>query len=75
MRENATEDGAEVALKALGWLEPDSFALFLNQSGIEPAVLREQAANRETARAVLDFLLANEALLVDFCKMNGSRPN
>ena len=72
MRMTATEEGAEIlALQALGWLagDEDRLSRFLDQSGLIPAALRELADNRDTARAVLDFLLLNEALLLDFCEI------
>jgi hypothetical protein len=64
------QESAEIlALKGLGWLvrNPESLGLFVRASGIEPAALRAGAGSRGTACAVLDFLLANEALLVAFC--------
>lgn len=68
----ATEEGAEIlALQALGWLASDENRLsrFLALSGLDGTTLRAEAASRDTARAVLDFLLADEALLLDFCEI------
>ena len=65
-----TPERAEVlALEGLGWLaaQEDGIQRFLNQSGIDAATLREAAGNRETSVAVLDFLLGNEELLLQFC--------
>ena len=68
----ATEEGAEIlALQALGWLAGDEARLdrFLALSGLDGATLRAEAGNRDTLRAVMDFLLADEELLLDFCEV------
>jgi len=72
MRTNVTEEGAEIlAFQALGWLagDEDRLSRFLALSGLDPASLRDVADSRDAARAVLDFLLSDEALLLDFCEM------
>jgi hypothetical protein len=72
MRTNVTQEGAEtLAFQALGWLagDEDRLSRFLALSGLDPASLRAVADSRDTARAVLDFLLSDEALLLDFCEM------
>jgi len=66
-----TPENAEIlALEALGWLAGDQDAIqrFLDLSGIDGAELRAAAGSPGTAVAVLDFLLANEELLVRFCE-------
>jgi Protein of unknown function (DUF3572) len=66
-----TPENAEIlALEGLGWLAGDGEAIarFLNLSGIDPADLRQAAGEPGTAVAVLDFLLADDALLVAFCE-------
>lgn len=68
----ANEEGAEIlALQALGWLAGDETRLerFLALSGLDGATLRAEAGNRDTLRAVMDFLLADEELLLDFCEI------
>ena len=68
----ATAEGAEIlALQALGWLaaDEDRLSRFLALSGLDGATLRAVADSRDTARAVMDFLLADEALLLDFCEV------
>ena len=72
MRSTLTQESAEIlALQALGWLasDEDRLSRFLALSGLDPAALRDMADNRDTARAVLDFLLSDEALLLDFCEV------
>jgi hypothetical protein len=77
MRNMITAEGAEtLALQALGWLagDEDRLSRFLALSGLDPATLRATADSRETARAVLDFLLGDEALLLDFCEFAAIDP-
>lgn len=38
------------------------------QSGVDVTTLRARAAESDFLVAVLDFLMANEELLVDFCE-------
>ncbi len=66
-----TPERAEVlALEGLGWLagQEDGIQRFLNQSGIDADSLRDAAGSREMGVAVLDFLLGNEELLLQFCE-------
>jgi hypothetical protein len=68
---------AEVlALEGLGWLagQDDGIQRFLNQSGIDADALRDAAGSREMGVAVLDFLLANEDLLLPFCESLSTAP-
>ena len=75
MPHSMSPERAEIlGLEALTWLvaEPDALARFLAGSGVSGADLRESAGSPELTVAVLDFLLANEALLLGFCKASGS---
>jgi hypothetical protein len=77
MAMTATEEGAEIlALQALGWLagDEDRLSRFLALSGLDPAGLRSLADSRDTQRAVMDFLLSDEELLLDFCEIAQIRP-
>ena len=58
-----------LALKALTRIagEADAFSRFLTLSGLELDELRRRAAEPELLAAVLDFLLADDRLLADFC--------
>jgi hypothetical protein len=72
-----TPERAEIlALESLGWLAGEDNALerFLNQSGIDAASLRQAAGSREMSVAVLDFLLGNEELLLQFCESASVAP-
>ncbi|MEJ1969575.1 MAG: DUF3572 domain-containing protein [Rhizomicrobium sp.] len=65
-----TPDRAQIlALKALGFLANSEDALdrFTALSGLDRGTLRERAGEAEMLASVLDFLLSDEALLVDFC--------
>jgi hypothetical protein len=77
MTMTATTEGAEIlALQALGWLagDQDRLSRFLALTGLDPATLRALADSRDTARAVMDFLLSDEELLLDFCEIAQIRP-
>jgi hypothetical protein len=69
-----TPENAEIlALEGLGWLagEPEAIQRFLDLSGIDAGDLRAAADSPGTAVAVLDFLLADEELLVRFADHAG----
>ena len=71
MRGRLTPEAAETtALNALGFLvdSPEALATFMAQSGVDLTTIRARAADSDFLLAVLDFLMANEALLVDFCE-------
>jgi hypothetical protein len=64
-----TDQAATVALKGLAYLvnfEPE-LNRFLELSGADRATLRDRADEPEFLTALLDFMLANEAVMVDFC--------
>lgn len=58
-----------IALKALGFLanQEDALLRFLAISGADAAELRARAEEPEFLASVLDFLLADDALLTSFC--------
>ena len=57
-------------MEALAWLagRPEDIDRFLTVSGLDLADLRRAAGDPPLLGAVLDFLLANEPLLLDFCQ-------
>ena len=63
-----------LGLEALAWLaaRPGDLDMFLRESGVSGTALREAAGSPGLAVAVLDFLLAREALLAEFCENNGT---
>jgi Protein of unknown function (DUF3572) len=71
MKNRITPERAEIlALEALAWLagRPDDIGRFLNVSGLGAADLRQAVGRPDLLGAVLDFLLTNEPLLLDFCR-------
>lgn len=69
-------DAEILGLKALTWLAGDEAALlrFLAGSGLERDDLHARASEPELLAAVLDFLLAEDALLAAFCAEEGIGP-
>ena len=67
---------AMLALEALAFLaaEPDVFGRFADLSGLDPASARARAGEPEFLVSVLDFLLADETLLLDFCGAGSTDP-
>lgn len=66
-----TPERAEIlSLEGLGWLAGDEEALtrFLSLSGADMDSLRDNAGSRDTALAVIEFLLAQEDLMLRFCE-------
>jgi len=66
-----TPDTAEVlALKALEFLinSPDPLESFLSASGINPGDLKDRLGEPAVLAEVLDFMLKNEPLLIEFCE-------
>lgn len=70
------ETAETIALKALGHLAgaEEDFDRFLIVSGLDARSLQARAGEPEVLAAVLDFLLRNEALLVDFCGADSINP-
>jgi Protein of unknown function (DUF3572) len=63
------DQAATVALKGLAYLanfEPE-LTRFMELTGTDREAIRERADEPEFLVAILDFMLANEAVLVDFC--------
>ena len=72
-----TPESAEIlALEGLGWLagQEEGLDRFLAISGLDPASLRAAAGSPGTGLAVVEFLLANEPLLLAFCEATGTSP-
>jgi hypothetical protein len=70
------ETAETLAIEALSFIagEPESLARFLALSGIGPATLRRAAADPAFLAGVLDFVLADEPLLVAFARHAGIVP-
>jgi len=65
-----------LAVRALGWMAADGelTARFLSLSGAGPAELRARAGDPDLLGFVLDFLLAEETVLLSFCEAEQVRP-
>lgn len=77
MKEPLTRARAEIlALEALAWLagQPDAIARFLTISGLEASDLRLAVGDAGLQTSVLDYLLTNENLLLDFCQSASLKP-
>jgi hypothetical protein len=66
----------QIAVDAFGFLarEPEYFAIFSTQTGIDPADLAAIADTPAFLDAVLGFLLSDEAMLLTFCQNSGQQP-
>ncbi|MBL8833573.1 MAG: DUF3572 domain-containing protein [Rhodospirillales bacterium] len=66
-----------VAIQALGWIAADEDRLgrFMGLAGLSVDELRARAAEPEFLGGVLDFVLENEALLVEFAAVADLKPD
>jgi len=77
LKEPLTRERAEIlALEALAWLaaQPDAIAKFLTLSGLEASDLRRAVTDSGLQTSVLDFLLGDESLLLEFCESASLKP-
>jgi hypothetical protein len=69
--------GAQIiSLKALAFLagEPSRLQRFINLTGLEPEGIAGMATETPFQAAVLEHLLADEQLLVEFCESENLEP-
>jgi len=71
------DEAAEIALWALGLIASDEGALtrLMSETGVGAESLKRAPEEPELLGAVLDFLFADEILLLDFCRKQGVTPN
>jgi hypothetical protein len=64
------------ALAVLGWIagQEELFPVFLNATGASEADLRSRAGEAEFLSAVMDFLMMDDAWLIDCAAAMGWRP-
>jgi hypothetical protein len=74
--QNRQETAEILALQALEWVvgHEDLVNTFLGQSGFSPLDLARIGADPVLMAAVLDFILEDEARLLDFCSDKGLAP-
>ncbi len=72
----SSEDAQTIALKALTFVlaDDDARRRFVGQTGLDGESLRAQAGDAEFLGGVLDFLLADEKLLMRFCEASDLTP-
>jgi len=73
----AQKEAAElVAIQALGFLagDPERLGVFLSLTGVGPDSLRAAAASPEFLSAVLDHMISDDKLLLDFAAAGSFRP-
>jgi hypothetical protein len=65
-----------LALKALEFLanSPDNLDVFLSATGVNGSELLERAEEPAVLAAVVDFMLKDEGLLLEFCDTASIRP-
>ena len=76
-RSDPSPEEAEIlAIGALAFLaeRPEALAGFLQLTGLNPADLRNAAGESGFLAGLLDYVLANEALLVDYAADAGIAP-
>lgn len=71
-----SEHAEIIALKALAFLahSPEEMDRFVALAGIALSDLRARAGEPELLAAVMDFLLADDTRLTDFCESQGLEP-
>ena len=77
MAPQMTRQSAEaLALKALEFLanSPDNLGVFLSATGVNGSELLERAEEPAVLAAVVDFMLKDEGLLIEFCDTASIRP-
>ncbi len=77
IRDRLTGNRAEtLALEGLVFLaaRPDDLGRFLANSGLDAAELKRRAGDPDVLRAVVEFLLSEDALVTGFCEVQGLRP-
>ncbi len=64
------DDARLIAIKALAYLAADTDRLgrFLAATGIGPEEIRAKAEDPDLLAGILDFLLSDEGMVIDFCQ-------
>lgn len=72
----STEEAEALAIKALGYLSSDIELMgrFLAITGLDPSDLHQVAGEPAFLAAILDFMLADDALVLAFASNNAINP-
>lgn len=72
-----TNDAETIALRALTYVAQEEKVLqsLIAQSGMSSSSLQERLHDPDFLGGILDFLLSNEKLLVDFCEIEKLSPD
>lgn len=70
-------DAEEIAIQALVFLSADEnrFQQYLTVTGLDPGMIREAAADSNFLASVLDYLMQDESMLLQFCEIQGCDPS
>lgn len=73
---NATPAAETIAARALGYLaeDPERLGRFLALSGLDPSSIRQASQSAGFLPAVLDHILSDERLVVEFAEREGIPP-
>lgn len=73
----AQESADAMALQGFGWLlqDPALREAFLQETGVSPADLPRLVTSRRFLAAVMDFLLADDRRVLDFCAVHDLKPD
>jgi len=72
-----SEQAETIALQALSFLAKDEELLsqFLTTTGVSPQELKKRIREPELLGGVLDAILANDTILLEFCNASGLSPD
>lgn len=76
-KETAAVESAEAtAIAILGWIagEPELLSRFLSLTGVLPSDVRQAMDDPDFRAGLVDFLMAHEPTLLDFCAATGTQP-
>lgn len=75
-RDKPKDTAETAALQALGYIagDDDRLARFMGLAGVSVDELKARASDPAFLGGVLDFVLEDEALLLEFCEASGLKP-
>ncbi|MFM7346928.1 MAG: DUF3572 domain-containing protein [Tagaea sp.] len=75
-RDKPKDTAETAALQALGFVaaDDDRLARFMGLAGVSVDELKARAADPAFLGGVLDFVIEDEALLLEFCEASGLKP-